>query len=102
MNVVKVIQRRTNVAIGQSRYRIVIRPALNIVTETGGTTNPRFVHTQSSASATWVVNHNLGFFPQVTVLSPGRIEVEATVEHVSANQVVITFNTAQTGQAIFS
>lgn len=63
---------------------------------------PRFVHTQSSASATWTVNHNLGFLPQVTVLSPGGIEVEATVTHVSANQAVITFNTAQAGQAIFS
>lgn len=62
----------------------------------------RYVHTQGSAATTWTVNHNLGFLPQVTVLSPGGIEVEAQVTHTSANQAVITFNTAQTGQAIFS
>lgn len=62
----------------------------------------RYVHTQGSASATWTVNHNLGFRPQVEVFSPGWVCVEAVVTHTSDNQTVITFNAAQTGQAVFN
>jgi hypothetical protein len=62
----------------------------------------RHVHTQSSASSIWTVNHNLGLRPQVEVLSPGGVQVEAAVQHITDNQTVITFNTPQTGQAIFN
>jgi hypothetical protein len=68
----------------------------------GGGSAPRHIHTQASASATWTINHNLGLRPQVEVLSPGGVQVEAAVQHITDNQTVITFNTPQTGQAIFN
>lgn len=45
-------------------------------------------HTQSTASAEWTVNHNLGFKPTVQVFSSGGSEVEA--------EVAIAANTAYT------
>lgn len=56
-----------------------------------------FVFTQSSASATWTVNHNLGVRPTATILSPGGVEVEATVVHISVNQLQVLFASPQTG-----
>lgn len=56
-----------------------------------------YVHTQSSASTTWTVAHNLGRKPLVTVLSPGNVEIRGDVTHLTDNTLVISFNTALTG-----
>ncbi len=58
-----------------------------------------YVHTQSSASTEWVVNHNLARRPFVAVTSPGGVEVMADVLHQSDNQVRIRFATAYAGVA---
>lgn len=79
----------------------VVLAAVGLQGPAGGS-SARYTHTQSATSATWTVNHNLGFRPQVEVLSPGGVQVEAAVQHMSDNQTVITFTTAQTGQAIFN
>lgn len=62
-----------------------------------GLAGPGFLYTQTSPSGEWVVNHNSGFRPDVTVFSPGGVEVSATVTHVSSNQVRIVFAAPQTG-----
>lgn len=59
-----------------------------------------YVHTQATPSQTWNVNHNLGFFPNVTILTPGGLEVEAQISHISVNQFICNFTLAQTGQTI--
>jgi hypothetical protein len=66
----------------------------------GSSDGEPLVHTQSSASTTWLINHNFGFRPLVTVLSPGGAEVGAEVEHVSVNQVRISFAEPRSGSAI--
>ncbi|MBJ7446861.1 MAG: hypothetical protein JHC81_04940 [Brevundimonas sp.] len=58
-----------------------------------------FEHIQSSPSAEWIVNHNLGFRPSVTVLSPGGVEVGANPVHQSTNQLRIYFAAPQSGTA---
>ena len=60
----------------------------------------RFEHVQSTPSTEWVVNHNLGVLPSVTVYSPGLVKITAEVAHTSTNQTRIRFNTAQTGLAV--
>lgn len=59
-----------------------------------------YEHSQTSPSSLWTVNHNLGFYPVVDVLSSGGIIVEAEVVHTTTNQVLISFNTPQTGKVI--
>lgn len=58
-----------------------------------------YTHTQGSASATWTINHNLGYNPLVTLLSAGGLEFEGTVTHTSVNQTVCSFNSAVAGSA---
>lgn len=58
-----------------------------------------FEFTQSTASDTWTINHNLGFKPTVTVFSVGGMEVEADVQHTSLNQSIIYFNNPFAGSA---
>jgi hypothetical protein len=65
----------------------------------GGQTPPG-VFTQAAASAEWIVNHNLGWKPFVTLLSPGSVEVEANVVHFSDNQFRVFFSQPQSGLAL--
>lgn len=63
-----------------------------------GPAGASYVHTQNSAATSWTVNHNLGFFPSVTCLNSGSVEIEGSVIHNSINQCTITFDVAVSGQ----
>ena len=62
-----------------------------------GSPGTAYEHTQAIASDTWTVNHNLGFWPTVTVFGPGNSPVNAGVLHTSLNQCVISFVVPMTG-----
>lgn len=65
----------------------------------GGT----YVHTQSSASATWTVIHNLGYFPGgVSVVDSAGSKVYGDVTHTSVNQLVINFTAGFGGKVYIS
>lgn len=58
-----------------------------------------YVHQQPGASATWTINHNLGYKPAVELLNTGSQEIEGDVVHTSNNQTVVLFSGAVAGQA---
>jgi hypothetical protein len=58
-----------------------------------------YIHEQSSASTTWIINHNLGFKPSVELLDSGSQEIDGEVSHPSVNQTVVTLNPASAGLA---
>jgi hypothetical protein len=61
----------------------------------------RYVHTQTSVSNDWTINHNLNFYPNVTILdndNPPRI-VEADIRYLNTNSVRIIMNTSMSGTA---
>lgn len=58
-----------------------------------------YVHTQSTPSTTWTINHNLGFRPSVELLDSGSQEIDADVSHPSVNQTVVTLKSATAGLA---
>lgn len=61
-----------------------------------------YTHTQGSAATVWTVNHNLGFYPSVTVfLSSGDV-VEGAIEHQDSNTLTVTFSVAISGTAYLS
>ena len=60
----------------------------------------RYEHLQTTASAAWVVNHNLGYRPSVQVLSLGGMAMLAEVLHSSDNQVRVYFDTPTAGLAL--
>ncbi len=62
----------------------------------GGTS---FDFTQAAPATPWIINHNLGYNPVVQLFSVGGLEMEATVLHVSVNQVQVTFLIPTAGTA---
>lgn len=88
---------------------IVVQPIIPTVEITApgpqgpaGTFSPgdvAYTHTQASASATWTINHNLGFNPTAVVLDSAGTNCEGSFSYPTVNQMVITFNSAFTGTA---
>lgn len=78
------------------RIQVNTRRTTNVFTQGGA----GYIHTQAVASDDWSVSHNLGYKPVVSVLSPGGVEVDASVLHLSDNQFKVQFNQPQTGQAV--
>jgi hypothetical protein len=56
-------------------------------------------HDQMVASALWVVNHNLGYRPNVSVTDSAGTNVEGEISHVDSNSLVLTFSSPFTGTA---
>lgn len=65
----------------------------------GGGAAP-YKHTQTTAASTWVINHNLGFFPTVQVFNADNVEIEGRVTQVSLNQATVSFLGNLTGYAL--
>lgn len=66
----------------------------------GGGGGSAYAFTQSSPSATWTINHNLGYHPPLIELTTlGYLQIEGQVQHVSVNQTVVNFNSAIAGYA---
>lgn len=58
-----------------------------------------YLHTQSSANATWTINHNLGFKPSVHLYTVGGLQFDGQIVHMSDNQCVVSLETAIAGFA---
>lgn len=61
------------------------------------------VHTQAAASASWTINHNLGYYPGgVSIIDSGGSKVYGDVVFISENQLVVNFTSAFGGKAYIS
>lgn len=58
-----------------------------------------YIHTQSSQSTTWIINHNMGFRPSVELLDSGSQEIDGEISHPTINQTIVRLNPASTGIA---
>ena len=58
-----------------------------------------YVHEQAVSSDTWTIDHNLGYFPSVTVVDSAGNVVKGETEYTSANQVVLSFAGSFAGKA---
>lgn len=61
-----------------------------------------FLLTQSAASATWLVQHNLGHIPHITIIDASGEVVITDIHHTDVNQAVLTFASPTTGKAVCS
>lgn len=64
----------------------------------GGT----FTFEQDIASATWTIEHDLGFFPAVSVVDTLGREFEGAVTYVDDNNLIVEFAVPVTGKAYLS
>jgi hypothetical protein len=76
---------------------------------TEGTTNKYFLvtrvsheHTQGSSSAAWVIEHNLGFKPNVTVVDSAGSIVEGEITYTNSNSLTVSFQASFSGYAYLS
>jgi hypothetical protein len=69
----------------------------------GGTGGPvAFTHNQDTIAASWLIEHNLGFFPNVTVIDSSGSTCEGDVAHIDNNTLTIQFSGGFTGTAYLS
>lgn len=59
-----------------------------------------YVHTQSVASSTWTINHNLGRLVQVQTFNATGEEFMGGVQQTSINTVVVSMTNPQAGTAV--
>jgi hypothetical protein len=71
-------------------------------TEGGGGGSASYTYKQSAASDTWIINHNLGFNPSVTVLDSAGTTVIGEIEYNTVNKLTLKFSTAFSGTAYLS
>lgn len=69
---------------------------------TAGSAPQAYTHVQGVAASTWTVNHNLGFYPNVTVIDSSNRVVIGDIAYPSANQMVLGFSAAFSGVAYLS
>lgn len=56
----------------------------------------------STASTSWVLQHDLGYNPNVTVIASSGDVIEGDIEYIDENTLVLTFFAAIAGRAILS
>lgn len=61
-----------------------------------------YVHTQSSPSSSWIINHNLEGYPNVTAFNVAGAQIEGLLSYTNIYQVVLTFNSAVAGSAVLN
>lgn len=61
-----------------------------------------YMHIQSVASDTWVIDHNLGKYPSVSVVDSANDEVEGSVNHVDPMRVILVFSAPFSGKAFLN
>lgn len=64
-----------------------------------GASDNTYVHTQSSSSATWNINHSMNKYPCVFSFDSSEDQVFGEIEYVDTNNVVITFSQSISGTA---
>lgn len=81
-------------------------PKINGVTLQGNKTSAdlgigdkTYVYSQSSALATWEINHNLAKFPSVSVVDSGGNVVVGDIKYIDQNNLTISFMSAFSGKA---
>ncbi|MEZ5236822.1 MAG: hypothetical protein R2749_29635 [Acidimicrobiales bacterium] len=89
-------------ASGSSSVAVEVTTGASVVVQVAAAfsdSDASYEHSQASPSATWTINHNLGFRPNVGTFSAGGVEVDSVITHISVNQTRADFNTPRAGFA---
>lgn len=68
----------------------------------GGGAAQSYTHTQSSPSATWIVNHNLSYNPAVSIVSSTGDIVHGDITYSGIQQITISFSAPFSGSVYLS
>lgn len=74
-------------------------PDTYTIPQGGGGTADTYVFSQSVASDSWEIQHNLGKYPSVTVVDSGGNTVVGDVQYLDRNNITIRFASPFSGNA---
>lgn len=83
-------------------YRQVEAPDLNAAGQTPIGNAHNYQHIQSVAESAWLINHNLGYRPNVSAFSLGGVFMLCEFEHISINQLICRFDMPTKGLAVLA
>ena len=75
---------------------------INFVKSDGVGGDLNFTFTQAAPALVWIVNHNLGKNPSVSIVDNAGEEVYAQVDYTNLNSLTITFTQAFSGKAFMN
>lgn len=58
-----------------------------------------YVHTQSSSSMVWTINHQLDKFPSVNIVDASNDVIYGNINYQDSNTIVLNFSASITGKA---
>ena len=61
-----------------------------------------YAHTQGVSNSLWIIQHNLNFYPNVTVVDSAGTIVEGEIEYTDLNNIRLTFTDSFSGKAYLS
>jgi len=66
------------------------------------TSRVAYTHNQGVSSNSWTINHNLGFYPNVTVVDSAGTIYEGEITYTNTNSLTVSFSAAFSGKAYLS
>lgn len=61
-----------------------------------------YEHIQGAVSNSWIITHNLGFKPNVTVVDSAGTIYEGEIAYTNSNSLTVSFSQAFSGKAYLS
>lgn len=62
----------------------------------------RYTHQQNTALNSWIIVHNMGYMPTLTIIDSGGNEVEGSIVYNSTNTLTVSFSSDVSGIAYLS
>lgn len=79
----------------------IIQAEIEEYLEEHGISTPGFVYDRNFINASsWIIDHNLNKYPQVTIIDDDGNLVDADILYNTLNQVTITFAIPRSGKAV--
>lgn len=88
-----------NLPIGEKLVFVTL-PSVLLNDVSGSDKN--YVHNQSAAAATWIVDHNLNKFPAITIVDSAGSKVYGDIVYITTNRAELRFSAAFSGKAYFN
>lgn len=67
-----------------------------------GSSDKTYIHTQSTASSTWNIVHNLNKYASVSIVDSGKNVVYGEIVYVDENNITLNFNSSFSGKAFIN
>jgi len=84
----------------QADFEIVAKEPIEATfTISPNITDLNFEFTQEEPASTWVIEHNLGKYPSVTIVNPSGEMVQTDYTYINENTIEVYFASAFAGKA---